>query len=251
MDSLPAYSVTEPDVLAFVLIPLALVAALTWATDVAWRRAGCSPTETRRAIFIVLAAATAWMTLTHVMADRGVLRDWDGRPPAFILLAAAIFTLAAAIAFSRLGARLARHIPLWMLVAVQAFRFPLEVAMHRMAERGIMPDQMSYGGRNFDIVTGFTAFVVALVIRSGRGGRSLALAWNVVGLALLVNIVSIAILSTPRFAWFGPDRLNVWVTYPPFVWLPAVMVLSALAGHLIVFRAILQRPAAGRASRTG
>lgn len=125
--------------------------------------------------------------------------------------------------------------------------------MHRMAERGIMPDQMSYSGRNFDIVTGFTAIVVALLIRSGRGGRSLALAWNVVGLALLVNVVSIAILSTPRFAWFGPDRLNVWVTYPPFVWLPAVMVLSALAGHLIVFRAILRRSAdveAGRADST-
>jgi hypothetical protein len=28
------------------------------------------------------------------------------------------------------------------------------------------------------------------------------------------------------------------ITYPPFVWLPAVMVLAALAGHLIVFRAL-------------
>ena len=52
----------------------------------------------------------------------------------------------------------------------------------------------------------------------------------------------IAILGTPRFEYFGPGHLNVWVMQPPFVWLPAVMVLAALAGHLLVFRAlVLQR----------
>jgi hypothetical protein len=28
------------------------------------------------------------------------------------------------------------------------------------------------------------------------------------------------------------------VTYPPYVWLPAVMVVAALAGHLLIFRAL-------------
>jgi len=60
---------------------------------------------------------------------------------------------------------------------------------------------------------------------------------------LLTNIVVVAILSTPKFAAFGPDRLNVFVFYPPFVWLPAVLVLAALAGHLIVFRAVSARQA--------
>ena len=76
------------------------------------------------------------------------------------------------------------------------------------------------------------------VLASGRGGRGLAAAWNVLGLALLLNVVVVAILSTPRFAYFGAERLNVWVTYVPFVWLPAVMVVAALAGHLVVFRAL-------------
>ena len=61
-------------------------------------------------------------------------------------------------------------------------------------------------------------------------------AWNVVGFALLVNIVTVALVSTPAFGWFGPDRLNVFILYPPFVWLPAVMVLAALMGHILVWR---------------
>jgi hypothetical protein len=101
-----------------------------------------------------------------------------------------------------------------------------------------MPVQMSYSGRNLDIVTGVTALVVAVLVRRRVAGRTLVAVWNVMGLALLVNVVTIAILSTPRIRFFGDDRLNVFVTHPPFVWLPAVMVPTALAGHLLVFRAL-------------
>jgi len=31
------------------------------------------------------------------------------------------------------------------------------------------------------------------------------------------------------------------VTYPPFVWLPAVMVVAALAGHIVIFKALANR----------
>jgi hypothetical protein len=109
--------------------------------------------------------------------------------------------------------------------------------MHQLSEAGIMPVHMTYTGRNFDIVTGITAIIVAAAVASGRGGRTLVGAWNVMGLALLVNVVTVAILATPAFRYFGDDDLNVFVTYTPYVWLPAVMVLAALAGHLVIFRA--------------
>ena len=75
--------------------------------------------------------------------------------------------------------------------------------------------------------------------RAGVLMLAAALAWNILGLALLVNVVTVAILGTPRFQYFGPDHLNVWVMQPPFVWLAAVMLLAALAGHLLVFRALV------------
>src|SRR6266540_2387831 len=104
--------------------------------------------------------------------------------------------------------------------------------------------------RVVDIVTGITALAVAALVASGRGGRALVTAWNVLGLALLLNVVVVAILATPRVAYFGSERLNVWVTYLPFVWLPAVMVLAALAGHLVIFRALrLQRNQSTRIRR--
>lgn len=232
---------TDPVVPAFVIIPLALVVALFWGVSHASHHLHDTKTVRLRALRLTCAVAAVWMVVTWAAAESGVLRQWDATPPPFALLVAGIVGLAVAMAFTGYGTRIARGLPLWTLVAVQGFRLPLELAMHAMYERGVMPVQMSYSGRNFDIVTGGTALVVAWLVATGRGGRRLVLAWNVLGLILLVNVVTIAILSTPRFRYFGDDRLNVWITYPPFVWLPAVMVLAALAGHLIVFRAVALR----------
>jgi len=241
MNGLPDYSLLEPSVLLFVVIPIVLVALFVWGVAVAWRRAGRSPAAVRMTALATLATSIVWLNVTWSLAQAGVFTQWSRTPPPFMLLVFAIFALAFAIAFSRIGRRLAEHIPLWALVAVQSFRLPLELAMHRMAERGIMPPQMTYTGRNFDIVTGATAIVVAALVWSGRGGSRLVLAWNVLGLALLLNVVIVALVSTPRFAFFGAERLNVWVAYPPFVWLPAELVLTALTGHLIVFRSIARQ----------
>lgn len=233
---MPAYSLADPPVLAFILLPAAVGLLFVWGIAAAWRRTGAS---TNAAVAAVRAAGFVliWMGTTLSLADRGMFLNWDATPPPFALLVVALVALALAIAFGPAGARLA-HLPLWTLVAVQAFRLPLEISMHALVSRGIMPEQMSYGGRNFDVLTGASAIVVAALVAAGVAGRKTVMVWNVAGLVLLVNIVAVAILSTPRLAMFGPDRLNVFVFYPPFIWLPAVLVLAALAGHLIIFRAL-------------
>ena len=214
---------------AFVVIPITLATLLVW---------GVAVTSGRRPAILTALVCVGWMRLTNYAALTGRLRDWNATPPPFALLVIAIVVLAVALAASPIGRRLATGIPLWILVLVQGFRLPLELAMHAMYERGVMPVQMSYSGQNFDILTGASAIVVAGLLRLGVGGRLTTAVWNVLGLMLLINIVTVAILSTPRFAWFGPDRLNTWVFDSPYVWLPAVMVLAALAGHLLIFRAL-------------
>jgi hypothetical protein len=235
---MPDFSYAEPVVLTFIVIPVLLVAALVAGVAAASRRIGEAPAVGRRVVLTTTVAAAVWMAVTWALAASGVLLNFDATPPPFAILVVAIVLLAVRIAFTGYGRRLALGIPLWALVAVQGFRLPLEIAMHALVERGIMPVQMSYTGRNFDIVSGITAIVVGALVLAGKAGRGVVLAWNVTGLALLVNVVAVAILATPRFRAFGDDAVNTFVMYTPFVWLPAVMVLAALAGHLLVFRAV-------------
>jgi hypothetical protein len=93
-------------------------------------------------------------------------------------------------------------------------------------------------------VSGPTAGALGLWLRRRRPApRWLVAAWNLLGSGLLVNIVTIAIVSTPVFGWFGHERLNILVTYPSFVWLPGILVTAALMGHVLVWRWLSGRPA--------
>ena len=224
--------------LAFVVIAIVIAVVFIWMRWSAAQRLGETRAAAMRATAIAAALATAWLALTWSVAQAGLLARFELRPPPFLLLVVVIVAASSALAFGPIGTALVRGVPLWGLVLAQSFRLPLELAMHQAVVEGVMPNQMSYSGANFDIVTGTTAIVVAWLLATGRAGRRLAAAWNVMGALLLINIVTVAILSTPVVGAFGPDRLNTFVAYPPFVWLPTVMVSAAIAGHLVVWRAL-------------
>jgi hypothetical protein len=71
-------------------------------------------------------------------------------------------------------------------------------------------------------------------------------AWNVMGSALLAVIVAVAFAATPLVRAFGPEHVNRWVLYFPYVWLPTVLVQAALFGHIVVFRRLRADATTGR-----
>lgn len=149
------------------------------------------------------------------------------------------------LAFSAEGSRLAAGIPLACLVGYQVFRVPLEWALHRLYSEGVVPVQMTYAGQNFDVITGALAAVLGLWLWTGHRAPWLVAAWNLLGLALLANIVTVAILSTPvPFRYFMNEPANRLPSLFPYAWLATFLVQAALFGHLLVFRA-LRRSVAG------
>jgi hypothetical protein len=220
----------------FVVLPPLVAAGFVLACEWAGRRLGEPTAVRRRRTMTVGVAVLAWLLLTALVGASGVLRRFDALPPPFVGLVLAVTALGIGVPCSPVGTRLVRGLPLWVLVGSQVFRFPLELLMHQAYVEGVMPVQMSYSGQNYDILTGVSAGLLGWRLARGRVSPRVVAAWNLLGFALLVNIVTIAILSTPIFRWFGDDRLNTFVTYPPFVWLPAVLVTAALMGHVLVWR---------------
>jgi hypothetical protein len=152
------------------------------------------------------------------------------------------------IGLSRLGLAFAEHFDVAWLIGAQAFRLPLELMLYRAKLEGLMPEQMSFAGLNYDIVTGVAASGILLWRAFAPVPRSLALAFNLLGSTLLCVIVGVSIVSFPSFAAFGPDRLNTWVFGFPYVYLPAVMVQMALLGHVLVFRKLARQLPSGAES---
>lgn len=177
-----------------------------------------------------------WMALTGGLAAQGALAGFASFPPPLLRVVLLGNLLVVGLALTtRLRWSLAG------LIAFQGFRLPLELLMHRAYAEGIMPPQMTWTGRNFDVLTGASALVVAWLLARGVVGRKVALLWNLFGLGLLANVVTVAIMSFPA-PWQSLWPSNTWVTELPYVWLPTVMVPCALGGHLLVFRELWRKP---------
>ena len=89
-------------------------------------------------------------------------------------------------------------------------------------------------GYNYDVLSGISAPIIYYFtfVRKNIGWRGL-LVWNILCLLLLINIVTIAILSaeTP-IQQLAFEQPNVGVTYFPYVWLPALIVPMVMYAHL-------------------
>src|SRR5579871_806055 len=168
------------------VLPLAVAALFVAA---AW--AGAPPGARRSAAARAALGVLTLLGIGGALAISGVLADASRRPPAFPILMALCTAATVLAARSSFGASIAR-LPLWALVGAHGFRFPLELVMHRAASASVMPPEMTFGGLNYDVVTGASALVLAAVLYTGKASRAVVAVWNVMGTALLAIIVTVA-----------------------------------------------------------
>jgi hypothetical protein len=220
---------------SFVVLPLVLLAAWVWVLGSSHGQA----VARTRSRFRWGAVAAAWLVTWWGVGASGVLDVWDGFPPRAAVLLVLAVAITLVLACSRPGTRAAEWLSTRALIGLQAFRFPLELLMYRAMLEGLMPEQMSFSGYNFDILTGILAGLLWGVGAVRPIPTALVWAFNALGLALLVTIVSVAVASLPTFSAFGPHRTNTWVMHFPYIALPTVMVQIALFWHVVSVRKLL------------
>jgi hypothetical protein len=182
---------------------------------------------------VLLAFTGLWLVIQGVLAYNGFFQDFTVVPPrtfAFGPLPFFILTFVYLIFFRKFLAKM----PLKALTLIHVIRIPVELSLLWLFQNSLVPVEMTFEGRNFDIVSGITApLVYFLAFRNGKVNRTLLILWNLAALALLTNIVTIAVLAFPSpFQAVGLNQPNVAVTYFPYVWLPSVIVPIVFFSHV-------------------
>jgi hypothetical protein len=125
-------------------------------------------------------------------------------------------------------------LPIKYLTLIHIVRIPVELVLLWLYQAGLEPRLMTFEGWNFDILSGLTAPVVYyFAFSSGKTNRPLLIVWNIFALGLLINVVTIAVLtSRSPMQKLSLDQPNIGVTYFPFIWLPTIIVPIVLFSHL-------------------
>jgi len=221
MESVPSYVS-----IAFILTTFAAVAFLLQAV----KGVGLRKLPSQILIFLL----PLWIFFQAVLSMGGFYQYSSAMPPRIVLFGVLPATLTIVAYFIFFRESFIDKISLRLLTMLHIVRIPVELVLLWLFHNGQVPQLMTFEGRNFDILSGILAPVVYLIaFRGDRTKRGILIAFNILGLILLANIVTIAVLSLPSsFQQLAFEQPNLAVTYFPYSWLPTIVVPIVLFSHL-------------------
>jgi fumarate reductase subunit D len=203
--------------------------------------AGLGQQRRQKKFSIALIGIVAWVAIMGVLAANGFFENFTSLPPRLILVPVLGFFVVLMITFSKGFTNLLRTTPPHWLIYFQSFRILVELLLWVAFTRGLLPEQMTFDGYNFDIISGVLALPVGWLLQQRKSyARVIGIVYNFIGLLLLFNIITIAVLSMPTpFRQFMNEPANVIVSTFPFVYLPGVLVVLAFTFHVFSLRQLL------------
>jgi hypothetical protein len=183
-----------------------------------------------------LAVFALWMLYAGAIGYAGPF----SRPPGIVFFLVPQIAWIVLLTRSRAGAVIHGAVPLAVLTAAQVFRVFVELYLNELWKLGLVPRMMTFHGANFEIVLAASAPLVALLIARQSVSWRVVVGWNVIGLAMLANVVVRGILTAP-----GPlqllvdDHVNQAIGLFPYTFIPGLMVMLGVTLHVVSLRGLL------------
>lgn len=184
-----------------------------------------------------------WIAIISVASLTGFSADFDAFPPRPVFFVVIPIIALVFIMRSETTKQILSVVPAKYLINIQIFRIPVEILLWLLLLAGVTPIQMTFEGRNMDILVGLTAPIIAyLAFANGKFHRKVAIGWNIAGLMLLANILTIAVLSMPTpLRVFMNEPANTEVANFPVIFLPAILVPIAYYFHVFSLKQLLMK----------
>lgn len=186
---------------------------------------------------ILIFLISFWIFCPAILAIYGFYQFTETFPPRIFAFGALPAILVAIIYIIFFRKNFVAKLPLKTLTLLHIIRIPVEIVLLWLFQNSLIPQEMTFEGRNFDILSGITAPIVYFfAFRNNQTNRTLLIIWNILSLILLINIVTTAILAFPSpmqsIALSQPNRA---VMFFPYIWLPALIVPIVFFSHLAAF----------------
>jgi hypothetical protein len=185
----------------------------------------------------ILLLSIMWLTVQATIGISGFYTVTDTTPPRLFFVLAPVLLSVIMLTSSKKGKSIIDRMPTDKLILISIVRVPVEFVLLWLYQAEQIPQIMTFEGYNYDILSGISTPVIWWLQRSGKLSKLALQAWNIICLGLLVNIVSIAVLSAPSpFQQLAFNQPNIAVLSFPYVWLPSFIVPIVIISHISILR---------------
>ena len=228
------YLITE---IGFALITLVFFYLLVLEIKKGLLKSSIEPNRQKKIMNRTVIGLISWTLFVIAWSISGKMKDFSLFPFNMIPILAIPLIATLIITFSKTFGQILIHIPQQNLIRLQSFRIFVEILLWALFIQNMAPVQMTFEGRNFDVVSGITAIAVAYLVSRNALSKTVLVIWNLACLGLLINIVTVAILSMPTpLRTFMNEPANTIVGQFPIALLPALLVPLAYTLHFFSLR---------------
>jgi hypothetical protein len=200
--------------------------------------------STQKLALPIFIALSLWLVIQAFITLKGVYHtNTQSFPPKIVLLGVLPMLILLLLLFVTSKGKLWMDtLPLKNLTYLHTIRIPVEIVLFWLFQHKYIPELMTFEGRNFDILAGITAPIIAYFgFTPLKTSKKVLLVWNFICLGLLMNIVINALFSTPTpFQQFAFDQPNIAILYFPISWLPTFIVPIVLFAHVVSIRQLIK-----------
>jgi hypothetical protein len=191
--------------------------------------------------FLLVAVSIA--TIQFLIGRTNFYENENTTPPRFLLLVAPAIIIIMILFASKQGRHFLNSLDTKKLTLLHTIRIPVEVVLYYLFVAKTIPQVMTFEGRNFDILAGLTAPIIFYFgYIKNKISNKILLVWNMLSLALLINIIFISIFSSnTAFQKLGFEQSNIAIRHFPFNWLPSIVVPIVLLSHLATIKQLIIR----------
>lgn len=174
-----------------------------------------------------------WSIVQSILAYTGFYQNTEAIPPrfGFVLIPATILIVYGIMPKQQKWILATRQTQISTFL--HSVRLPIEIVLYGLFSYEMIPELMTFEGRNFDVLIGITAPIVGWLFLKQKINKKILIAWNIIGLAFVLFILFNGILSSELpFQQFGYEQPNRAINYFPYVLLPSTIVPIVIWTHI-------------------
>lgn len=220
-----------------------ILTIIGWGFNKAASTAGYNTQEKRKLIRGYTLFIALWIGYVSTLAATGFLADFS-LPPKFVLFVVVPAFVVIGTFFSiKRFKNIISFFPIVLPVYYQSFRIVVELLIWGIYKEGMVPELVTFEGRNMDILVGLSAPVVGYLAYHVKWlSHKVVIIWNVCGLLILANIVFIFISLIVKPSIWGFDDIPLTLDFPklPYVYIAGAFMPTAVFMHIFSIRKSMQ-----------